>query len=255
MNMKKICIFGNDKRMLYLAKLFHQSEFEVEHYITINENKVYNGDYFIFSVGTEIDYIKEIIDRNPLSLVFVGNSEITGNKIFDYFKDEVVTIKNTIPTAEGAIATAIKETDTTLFGSKCLILGYGKVAKTLAGYLGCFGAKVTIAARKETDRVLASINLFDSMIINELENEIHKYDIIFNTIPVKIIDSHILRKVRNEALIIDLASKPGGVDFKEAELLKKRVVWALGLPGKYAYKTAALYIYDYIINVIKGDEL
>ena len=190
-----------------------------------------------------------------LTISYMAKRGYEKSEIFDYFKDEVVTIKNTIPTAEGAIATAIKETDTTLFGSKCLILGYGKVAKTLAGYLGCFGAKVTIAARKETDRVLASINLLDSMIINELENEIHKYDIIFNTIPVKIIDSHILRKVRNEALIIDLASKPGGVDFKEAELLKKRVVWALGLPGKYAYKTAALYIYDYIINVIKGDEL
>jgi dipicolinate synthase subunit A len=79
---------------------------------------------------------------------------------------------------------------------------------------------------------------------------VENFDIIINTIPAKVIDSSILKRIRNESLIIDLASKPGGVDFKEAETLGKKVIWALGLPGKVAPKTAAEYIFKYIIETI-----
>ena len=251
LNMKKICIFGSDRRMGYLCSLFLDAGYSTEHLQSISEDETTKAEIFIFPVGVEEATIKKYIDSNEGSLFFVGNSNISGENVFDYFKDEVVTIKNTIPTAEGTIATAIAETEETLFGSRCLVLGYGKVGKTLAGYLGCFGAKVTIAARKERDRVLASINSFDTIDITSLERKVADYDIIINTIPVKIIDASILKNIRSGSTIIDLASKPGGVDFKEAKALGKKVIWALGLPAKVAPKTAALYIFEYILGIIK----
>lgn len=254
LNKNRICIFGSDKRMNYLSEYFKKAGYTTDFHQKIEKEKTYYAKYFILPIGTDPSTISSLIEKNIESYFFVGNSSLTGEKVFDYFKDEVVTIQNTIPTAEGTIATAIMETDSTLFGSKCLILGYGKVAKTLASYLGCFGAKVTVAARKERDRVLASINLFNSIDITNLEEFVGDFDIIFNTVPAKIIKSEVLQKVRDDCLIIDLASKPGGVDFKEAELLGKRVIWALGLPGKTAPKTASLYIFNYIYNIISKGE-
>lgn len=250
LNSKKICIFGNDKRMKYLCPLFQEAGCLADHFQSIQEDEMPKADIYVFPVGTETSTINKFIEKNPNSLFFVGNSVINNKNVFDYFKDEAVTIKNTIPTAEGTIAMAINETEETLFGSRCLVLGYGKVAKTLSSYLGCFGAKVTIAARKETDRVLAAINSFNTIELNELISNVENFDIIINTIPAKIIDSSILKRIRNQSLIIDLASKPGGVDFKEAETLGKKVIWALGLPGKVAPKTAAEYIFKYIIETI-----
>ena len=56
------------------------------------------------------------------------------------------------------------------------------------------------------------------------------YDVILNTAPVLLLDREVLQTVREDALVIDLASRPGGVDFAAAEALGKQVVWALSLP-------------------------
>ena len=254
MGKSKICVFGQDKRMQYLCKLLNQYGYEAIPISSPEEVGACYFDHYVFPVGTDQEFLERFINNNPNSIFFVGNCSVSAPNVFDYFKDEVVTIKNTIPTAEGAIATAIYETEITLFGSQCLVLGYGKVAKTLAGYLGCFGSKVTVAARKERDRALAKICMFETIDICELEEKIENFDIIINTIPAKIINSDILLKIKDDALIIDLASKPGGVDFKEAEKLGKKVIWALGLPAKVAPKTAARYIFEYIKGIIEERE-
>ena len=80
---------------------------------------------------------------------------------------------------------------------------------------------------------------------------IKTYDIIFNTIPALILDEEILSNVKKDALIIDLASKPGGVDFEAAKALGVRVIWALSLPGKVAPVSSGAIIKDTIMNIIK----
>ena len=54
-----------------------------------------------------------------------------------------------------------------------------------------------------------------------------------------------------DILIIDLASRPGGVDFDEAKRLGRRVIWALSLPGKVAPYTAGAIIKNTLINMIE----
>ena len=57
----------------------------------------------------------------------------------DYYKNEELLIENAIPTAEGALAIAMEELPITIFGSKVLVTGYGRVAKTAAKNL--FGSR------------------------------------------------------------------------------------------------------------------
>jgi len=84
-----------------------------------------------------------------------------------------------------------------------------------------------------------------------LENIIGEYDLIFNTVPAVILNEKCLNQIKNDALIIDLASKPGGVDFDTAGKLGLKVVWALSLPGKIAPVTSGEIIACTILNILK----
>ncbi len=170
--------------------------------------------------------------------------------LVDYLCREELAMLNAIPTAEGAIQIAMEETSFTLHSSKCLIIGNGRIGKVLAKMLNGFGANVTVAARKKGDQAFAYAMGCDSCSISDLNARMSGYDIIFNTAPSMILDYHLLSKLKRNVLIIDLASKPGGVDFDEARRLGIKVIWALSLPGKVAADTAGDIICSTILNII-----
>lgn len=66
-----------------------------------------------------------------------------------------------------------------------------------------------------------------------------------------ILDESLLGAVSKNALVIDLASKPGGVDFEAASRLNRRVVWALSLPGKAASMTGGEIIARAVVNILQ----
>jgi len=171
----------------------------------------------------------------------------------DLLKREEMAVFNAIPTAEGAIQIAMEEMPITLSGSKALVLGYGRVGRTLARMLSGIGADVYAEARKYSDIAWIKVYGQKPVYINELPGVIGDMDIIFNTIPGTVLDASLLEKIGKDCLIIDLASKPGGVDFEKAKLLGIKVIWALSLPGKVAPVTAAEYMKQTIYNII--DEL
>ena len=166
-------------------------------------------------------------------------------------KFEELTVLNSIPTAEGAIQIAMEKSLITLHNSKCLVLGFGRIGKILAKMLLGIGAQVYCEARKEQDIAWIKSYGYNAIHLNDLDNNLGNFDFIFNTIPYLILDKSRLSLIKSECLLIDLASKPGGIDFEEAEKLKLQTDWALALPGKVAPKTAAGYIYEIIKNIVK----
>ena len=60
-----------------------------------------------------------------------------------------------------------------------------------------------------------------------------------------------LEDLNSGCLILDLASKPGGVDLGAAGALGLTVIWALSLPGKVAPVTAGAAIRDTIYNMLR----
>ena len=160
-------------------------------------------------------------------------------------------IPNAVPTAEGAIEIAIAETPFTIHGSKSLVLGYGKIGKILSKDLYALGAQTYVEARKYADLAMIEGHGYEPLPLDNLKDHIHEFDIIFNTIPSLILDDEILAKVKKDALIIDLASKPGGIDFDAAKSYGLKVIWALSLPGKIAPVSSGAIIKDTIMNIIK----
>lgn len=172
-------------------------------------------------------------------------------EIIDIMKREELAVLNTISTAEGAIEIAIANTNKILHGSEVLILGFGRIGKVLARKMAGLSARVTCAARKDED--LAWIKAYGHMAtnINTIGENLSKYDIIMNTVPHLILNKERLQYVKEDCLLIDLASNPGGIDKKEAKNRNMKLIWALALPGKVAPITTAEFIKDTIYNVLK----
>ena len=172
-------------------------------------------------------------------------------EIIDIMKREELAVLNTISTAEGAIEIAIANTNKILHGSNVLILGFGRIGKVLARKLAGLSAKVTCAARKDED--LAWIKAYGHMAtnINLLGENLSQYDIILNTVPHLILNQELLNYVKEDCLLIDLASNPGGIDKRTAKNRQLKLIWALALPGKVAPITTAEFIKDTIYNILK----
>ncbi len=264
-------VIGGDKRILYLAemlgdennnvkilgfdKLFESQQlFENEHLKRANSiDEINKEDIIISSIPLSIDGINIYtpFSDKKIKLDVLKNKKFIAGKIpenifsdgcFDILKDEEFTMLNTIPTAEGAIAKAIEETEITIEKSNCLILGFGRVGKILAYKLKALDANVYAESRNE--KTLAEIRAYgyNPVKFEEIGNKICKMDVIFNTIPEKIIDKDKLIFMNNKSIIIDLASKPGGVDFESAKKMKIKALLYSGIPGKVAPKTSAIYI-------------
>lgn len=169
----------------------------------------------------------------------------------DYANRDELAVMNAIPTAEGAVKIAMENTPFTIHGSRCLVIGYGKIGKILSADLGFLGADVTATARKCSDLAWIAANRIKAAKTSEISRIAGEFDIIFNTVPHKVLDFKALSKTRPNVLIIDLASRPGGVDFDVARELSRKVIWALSLPGKVAPETAGEIIKNTLINILE----
>lgn len=207
----------------------------------------------------EILLNKEFIEMTNNKKIFCGMAEnlyktdLLWNKsnIYDYFSREEFAVENAVPTAEGAVEIAMRQYSGTINGSNCLITGYGRIGKVLAYILKCLGADVTVSARKKEDMAWIKLQGYNCASSYNLPHK--NYDIIFNTIPSIIFDAHTLAKTACNAVLIDLASSPGGVDYASAERLGIKVIKALSLPGKVAPKTAGEIIKNTIYNIIEEE--
>lgn len=181
--------------------------------------------------------------------------ETAGVKYIDYIKRDELMIRNAIPTAEGAIELAMSELAITIHSSRCLVVGFGRIGKVLGESLKRLGANVAVSARKCSD--LAWISALGNTAIpnSSIKEAISDFDVIFNTVPAMVLDREILSLANPDTLIIDLASKPGGVDFSTAKELGLKVIWALGLPGKCAPITSGEIIKDTVINILNETEV
>ncbi|WP_409340924.1 dipicolinate synthase subunit DpsA [Paenibacillus sp. MBLB4367] len=179
----------------------------------------------IIYTGMAKDYLKKLCDDSGIGLV----------ELFD--RDDVA-IYNSIPTAEGAIMMAIQNTDFTIHGSNSMVLGMGRTGVTMARTLQGLGSHVKVGVRKPEHYARAWEMGFEPFYIKDLFDKVVGIDLLFNTIPTMIITAQIIANIPHRALIIDLASKPGGTDFRFAEKRGIKAMLAPGLPGIVAPKTA-----------------
>lgn len=203
--------------------------------------------------------IGDILRRLPEgSLVCAGKPDETvrnlaselGLDMVDYFaRDELVTL-NALATAEGAISVLLTHSPITIWNSDILVCGFGHIGKLLSARLHALGARVTVSARKPGDLAYIRAAGCEAVDTRTLGDELGRFDTIINTVPAQILGRERLSKVSQDTLIIDLASRPGGVDFEAAKELGLNVLWALGLPADTSPFTAGEIIKETILNIL-----
>ena len=169
----------------------------------------------------------------------------------DYFAREELTVANAAVTAEGALQVAMEELPITLYGSRALILGYGRIGRILAQRLRGLGAFVSAAARRQEQLAWAEVDGCVTYRLEELGRILGDFDVVFNTVPSLILTEPLLGELKEGCVVIDLASEPGGVDFEAAKKLGISAIWARALPGKVAPETAARIIRQTIYHFLE----
>lgn len=283
----KLLILGGDLRIVYLANMLVEDNYCVGTYgmeeaqslidfSKINvydnlENAINNSEIIISSIPLSQDgenvfckYTDRQISIETLNKLLSGKIFIAGKvpnvlklnneiQIYDILENEEYAVLNAIATAEGAIQIAMEETLKTLNGSKILIMGFGRIGKILAKMLQGIGAKVYCEARKKSDLAYIEAYGYEPIDLKNLDKHLEQFDIIFNNIPTLILDKPKIDLLKADALIIDLASKPGGVDFEYAKQKNIKTIWALALPGKVAPISAANYIKNVVTNILNNE--
>ena len=281
---QNILVIGGDLRLVYLSKILAKENYNIYTYGLEKSEDIGNKSNSIEEVINKIDIvitsiplskdgnnvympysfyelsIEELFKKIENKILISGNinneiksmAEKYNVNIIDLMKNEELTIYNTIATAEGTIKIAIEETNKTIYNSKVLILGFGRVGKTLADRFYGMKANVYCEARKDEDIAWINTYGYDSVNLNDLENCLSEFDIIINTIPIKVLDEKRLKKINTKCLIIDLASNPGGIDFEKANEYGIKNIHALALPGKVAPYTSAEFIKKIIDKIMKN---
>lgn len=193
---------------------------------------------------------------SPGQLIFGGKvgadtqaqAAARGLTIRDYVLREEFSIANALPTAEGAVQLAMEELNTTIQGLRVLVLGFGRVGKLTAQQFSRLGAAVSVSARSYEALAWAAAMGFTPVRLGT--EELSAFELVVNTIPAPVLGEDRLAELAPGALVLDLASKPGGVDWAAAERNNIRAIHALALPGRVAPLTAAAAIRDTVLHML-----
>lgn len=261
--MSSYFVIGGDQRMAKLSSLLQKRHTvttacleEVNNQSLVEESSIIEAIHKMNNIVLPIPYSKDSIHiYAPFSgikipfrdifdhlrsnqTVFYGNAEKpdiieTPAKKVNFLENEKYAYTNARLTAELLLGLIIAKYRFSPFKKNILVCGYGRIAKIISQMLQGLNAHVTIAARKDSDINLAAALGLNAVNIADIAKHMHRYDCVINTIPKCVIGAAELRVVRDDALVVDIASKPYGVDFDAAKSLNKNVFVEQGLPGKY----------------------
>lgn len=252
--MKKLLFLGGDKRQKIAADFLRNHHFICDEFIDTPPKAIDLSNYcaVILPIPTTRDgvhlnspLISEKISLEKVTknlsdkqLLITCNFKPNHNLLIDLNEDNEFAFLNAIPTAEGAVKILIEATDFTLWQSKILIIGNGKIGKILSQRLSSFGAQITVSARKSLD--FSHIEAFGFRYLNtgDLLGHLKDFDIIINTVPYPIINKEHIDECKDSCLFLELSSAPFGIDKQAVILGEKEYIYAPALPGKIAAKTA-----------------
>jgi dipicolinate synthase subunit A len=189
--------------------------------------------------------LADIAERYPTSAYMLGGADaqtsetLQGRRVFDLLRDEAFLVYNALLTAQGAVCAYLKDSETALCGLRCVVTGYGRIAKLLCGLLKAHAAKVVAVARKYSDLEVIRAEGMTAMHMSALAKALSGADVVFNTVPERIFGEEELACIPKTARVIELSSPPYGMDIARAKELGVDARIEAGLPGRYFPVSAA----------------
>lgn len=260
--MDTILFAGGDRRTLIAAEFLKRAEYSVEIY-AVTERVPLNKNGFSAMILPfpclkqgrlnapllkDPPTLSEVLAETGVDVtVPVMGGPLSPNPFpnyTDFSLREDLKYRNAVTTAEGALSLLIENTDSALFASRVLVVGFGAIGKRMARILQALGSDVTVAARKEKDRVDAILQGCKALPTDALDLE--GFDVVVNTVPAPLLTESVLSTAPDRTLFLELASAPGGI-FRDG---KRKVVDGPALPGKVAPVTAGEDLAKTVISIL-----
>ncbi len=253
----RICVVGTDARQRAAAETLRAAGYEV----TGAEGAGSAGAILLpmpMDAGG-VESARILRAAKPGTVVLGGRigaavqsaAQAAGVELIDYFARPELACLNAVPTAEGCLALLMQRRERTVWESPFLVLGYGRIGRAVAGRLAALGGLVTVAARSAEQRAAARCAGHRAAPLAQLEQLLPGFDAVINTVPAPVLGRAQLEKLPRGALIIDLASRPGGTDFAAAAALGLRAEHALSLPARCAPQTAGVLVAQTVMAILQ----
>ena len=162
----------------------------------------------------------------------VFGSGACGVPLQDLTAVEAFAIGNAALTAQCAPQLLTEHSHRSLVGQSVLILGAGRIGTLLAVQLGRLGARVTVAARDAAQRARCRSLGARTWDLARLPLILPRCHTVVNTIPFPLLTQEHLGLLPKGALLLELASLPGGYDSQAAQRLGLTHINGRGLPGR-----------------------
>ena len=254
---KIFAVIGEDARQLAAADYLRSQGYPV-----LCADETYRADYLLLPMPLSADkagLARLLRAAKPGALAFGGRvsaeaaaaAEAAKVSLQDYFEREELAQLNAIPTAEGCIGLLLANRSKTLWGQPVLVLGYGRIGQAVARRLAALGARVTVAARKPGQQAMALADGCRAIPLGQLATCAAGQDTVVNTIPAPVLTYQVLAALGGGAMVVDLASLPGGTDFDAARQLGVQALNALSLPAKCAPQTAGEFVARAVLAMLE----
>ena len=148
--------------------------------------------------------------------------------------DDTFTVQNSMLTAEAALSILIANTDGSIFSDKILIVGLGRLGKSLAKLFSMLGIDFAVCTASALER--AEAKLFTDKTYTA-DAPLLFYDAILNTVPAEILPKEALLEIPPSCLFMELASTPA-INAETLSALNIRYLNCPSLPGKLCPKAA-----------------
>jgi dipicolinate synthase subunit A len=161
-----------------------------------------------------------------------ASAEALSIKLHEYEWDRSLMLQRTPAIIEGLIKIVIENTAITIHNAKACVVGQGTIGAVLARYLVALGAHTHVAARNAEQRAAAYVAGATPHLLQDLPALAPSLDLVFSTVPARVLGEDVLSRLPKSALVVDLAAPPGGVDFDAAKRLGLNAIWGRGLGSR-----------------------
>jgi len=161
-----------------------------------------------------------------------AHAQALGITIHEYEWDRSLMLLRTPAIIEGLLRIVIENTAVTIHDATVCVVGQGTIGAALARTLVMLGAHVHVAARSAEQRAAAFVIGATPHSLDALPALAPRLDMVFSTVPARVVGADAIERLPRSALLIDLAAPPGGIDFAAAERLGLKAIWGRGLGSR-----------------------
>jgi dipicolinate synthase subunit A len=161
-----------------------------------------------------------------------ANAATLSIELHEYEWDRSLMLQRTPAIIEGLLKIVIENTAITIHNANACVVGQGTIGAVLARYLVALGAHTHVAARNAEQRAAAYVAGATPHLLGDLVALAPSLDLVFSTVPSRVVGEDVLSRLPKTALIVDLAAPPGGVDFEAAKRLGLNAIWGRGLGSR-----------------------